>query len=449
MARQNERALINSNYSTDQLHRPLRVCIDARLSGGGGVGGVEQFVIGLARGLSQLSDNAVEYSFLTYSDNDEWLRAYVGGSCRIVHGFGATRRPRWSRALRNVPFVRAAAYRLFDPIRQHTQKRSTLPPPKSDGLVEKQGFEVVHFPTQNAFLTDIPSIYHPWDLQHLHLPQYFSSETITKRETEYRAFCAQATMVVAATSWQKQDLIKHYELPEEKVKVIAPAPVVEFYPVPTTADLENMHSKFALPARFLFYPAQTWPHKNHIGLLRALSRIREQHGLKIPLICSGKRNDHFATIESAIAELNLQDQILFLDYVSTLELQCLYRLCRAMVFPSLFEGFGMPILEAFLVGTPTACSNVTSLPEQAGDAALIFDPRDTEDMAAAVFRLWSDDALCRNLAARAQERVSTFTWERTARTFRAHYRRLTGRLLSPDEEALLVTPPVLSVSSIV
>jgi glycosyltransferase involved in cell wall biosynthesis len=108
-----------------------------------------------------------------------------------------------------------------------------------------------------------------------------------------------------------------------------------------------------------------------------------------------------------------------------------------MVFPSLFEGFGMPILEAFLVGAPTACSNVTSLPEQAGDAALIFDPSDTEQMARTLFRLWSDDALCQDLATRAQKRVSSFTWDRTARTFRAHYRRLSRSPLSADDESLV------------
>ena len=440
MARWGRRTLSKENQGPDRSHQPLRVCIDARLSGSGAVGGVEQFVIGLARGLSQLADETTEYSFLTYSNKDEWLRAYIGGTCRIVHGFAATRGPRWSRALRNVPLVRAAAYKLFNPIRQHTNKHNPLPPPKSDGLVENEGFDVVHFPTQNAFLTSVPSIYHPWDLQHLHLPQYFTPEAIRKRETEYRAFCGQAVMVVAATSWQKQDLIEHYELTEEKVQVIAPAPVVEFYPVPSTADLENAREKFALPPRFMFYPAQTWPHKNHVGLLQALARIREREGVTVPLVSSGKRNDYFPTIERKIAELNLGDQIQFLDYVSPLELQCLYRLCRAMVFPSLFEGFGMPILEAFLVGSPTACSNVTSLPEQAGDAALIFDPLDTDDMAHALFRLWSDDKLCQGLTARGHKRVSTFTWERTARTFRAHYRRLSGRPLCADEEALVALP---------
>jgi glycosyltransferase involved in cell wall biosynthesis len=429
--------LNNEFQPPDQLHRILRVCIDARLSGSGTVGGVEQFVIGLARGLSQLEDETAEYSFLTYADNDEWLRPYIGGSCQILHGLGATRRPAWSRVFRKAPFIRATAYKLYDPIRKRKQKQTTLPPPKSDGLVEYEKFDVMHFPTQNAFLTDIPSIYQPWDLQHVHLPQYFTTEVIQKRETEYRAFCAQAAMVVAATSWQKQDLITQYELAAEKVRVIAPAPVVEFYPVPTEADLDNVRKKFALPPRFFFYPAQTWPHKNHIGLLQALALVSEREGAIIPLVLSGKRNEHFPAIEKKIAELNLGGQTMFLDYVSTLELQSLYRLCRAMVFPSLFEGFGMPILEAFLVGAPTACSNVTSLPEQAGDAALIFDPSDTEQMARTLFRLWSDDALCQDLATRAQKRVSSFTWDRTARTFRAHYRRLSRSPLSADDESLV------------
>lgn len=429
-----------TNRERNQSDGLLRVCIDARLTGNGAVGGVEQFVIGLARGLSELQDKTIEYSFLTYANNDEWLLPYISGSCRVIHGFGATRLPGWSRALRNAPFVRAAAYKLLDPIRQRKQKTgNVLAPPKSDGLVEQEGFDLVHFPTQNAFLTSVPSIYHPWDLQHLHLPQYFSPAVVRKRETEYRAFCAQAAMVVAATSWQKKDLIAQYQLPEEKVQVIAPAPVVEFYPVPTEADLELARKKLSLPERFFFYPAQTWPHKNHVNLFRAMARIRERDGVDVHLVLSGKRNEYFPTLEKEIDELNLRDRVQFLDYVTPLELQCLYRLCRAMVFPSLFEGFGMPISEAFMMGAPTACSNVTSLPEQAADAALIFDPNDVDEMAQTLLRLWTDDALCNDLAERARKRVSSFKWERTARTFRAHYRRLTCRQLTTDDQSLLNT----------
>lgn len=93
--------------------------------------------------------------------------------------------------------------------------------------------------------------------------------------------------------------------------------------------------------------------------------------------------------------------------------------------------------EAFLAGAPVACSAVTSLPEQAGDAALLFDPDRPEEMAGAIARLWTDAALRERLIARARERVAEFTWDRTARTFRAHYRRLMGRWLAPDDRELL------------
>ncbi|HEU0253279.1 MAG TPA: hypothetical protein VFR12_09635, partial [Pyrinomonadaceae bacterium] len=106
-----------TNQERNQSDGLLRVCIDARLTGNGAVGGVEQFVIGLARGLSELQDKTIEYSFLTYANNDEWLLPYISGSCRVIHGFGATRLQGWSRALRSAPFVRAAAYKLLDPIR--------------------------------------------------------------------------------------------------------------------------------------------------------------------------------------------------------------------------------------------------------------------------------------------------------------------------------------------
>lgn len=420
---------------------PLRVCVDARLAGGGSLGGVEQFVIGLADGLSKLADGgAEEYRFLAYADNDEWLRPYVSGACRLMHGAAATRSTGAARALARLPRVRSAARRLLAPLLRSARTTSRLPLPRSDGTVERAGFDLVHFPTQSAFLTDVPSIYHPWDLQHLHLPEYFTPEQIRKREAEYRAFCAQARMVSVASRWQKEDLVRQYGLPDEKVRVVPAAPVVAAYPVPTADDLEAARRKFALPPRFVFYPAQTWPHKNHARLLEALAALRDREGLAVPLVSSGKKNDFYAEIERRARELNLEGQVHFLGFVSPLELQALYRLCRAVVFPTLFEGFGMPLVEAFEAGAPVACSNVTSLPEQAGDAALLFDPRDTEALAAAVRAVWTDDALARTLVTRGRERVRAFTWERTARTFRAHYRRLAGHPLTARDEEMVNAP---------
>jgi glycosyltransferase involved in cell wall biosynthesis len=401
------------------------------------LGGVEQFVIGLADGLSQLSDGDEEYSFLAYADNDEWLRPYIAGNSRIIHGTAATRQPKWSSALRNFPGAQA----VRDVLRPIISKRlaTSLPLPRSDGFVEQSGFDLLHFPTQSAFLTSVPSIYQPWDLQHLHLPQYFPPEVIRSRENSYRAYCEQASMVAVTSTWQKRDVMEKYGLTAEKVQVVPGAPVISAYPVPTENDLSNARVKFALPKAFIFYPAQTFAHKNHMGLLQALKIIRERHQVIVPFVASGKLTEFYTEIKAKAEALGVADQLQFLGFVSTMELQALYQLSRFVVFPTQFEGLGMPLLEAFQAGVPCACSNVTSLPEQAGDAALIFDPLDPEEMAKVILRLWNDATLCADLVARGKRRISQFNWDRTAHLFRAHYRRLAGRNFSEADAHLIAS----------
>ena len=113
------------------------------------------------------------------------------------------------------------------------------------------------------------------------------------------------------------------------------------------------------------------------------------------------------------------------------------------MIPTKFEAASFPLWEAFSAGVAAASSNVTSLPEQAGDAALLFDPDSLDDMAAAIDRLWNDSALRRLLIERGRARVDAFRWDRTARTFRAHYRRLAGRPLSHEDQSLVASTPIL------
>ena len=297
--------------------------------------------------------------------------------------------------------------------------------------------EVVHFTFQEAFLTDIPSIYQPWDLQHLHLPEFFTADQRRWREVAYPLFCERAELVIVASEWAKQDVARRLGIPPSKVAIIEVPPVVRAYPIPDAATLERIRLQLRLPPRFILYPAQTWPHKNHVRLLEAIALIRDRQGVDIDLVCSGGQNAHFAEIERTVRRLGLHDRIRFLGFVEPIEIQSLYRLARCMVFPSLFEGWGLPIVEAFSVGLPVACSNVTSLPAMVGDAALLFDPRDVDAMADAIAAIWQDEALRATLASRAHRVVGQFDWGRTARTFRAHYRSIGGRELTPDDRALV------------
>lgn len=429
--------------STPQLRHtpnsgPLRVAIDARIPDGQW-GGVQQVVMGIAKGLSLLGGGD-EYVFLGRQDTDRWLRPFLAGPCRLEFvppRLGQTMRRRAYQRVSNLsPWLAESARRAAAAL-----GRLSVPVPRSDGWIESLGFDLIHFTTQQAFITGLPSIYQPHDLQHIHLPELFNPLQVRYRDRTYRAFCNQATLVTVMTEWGRRDLCRAFGLSPALVAVVPWAPVAGLE-LPGPSGKQTSRPPGILE-RYILYPAQTWPHKNHIALLEALALLRDR-GLVVPLVCTGRLNEHFDEIRRRVEQLGLEAQVQFLGYVTTGELEAAFRSATAVVFPSRFEGWGLPVIEAFALGVPVACSNATVLPEVAGDAALMFDPDDVEDMAAAIGRIWGDVELRRLLAARGTERVSTLSWERTARTFRALYRSVAGRLLSDEDRALLAPPTLVS-----
>jgi glycosyltransferase involved in cell wall biosynthesis len=406
---------------------PLRVCIDARL-GEGQFGGVEQVVIGLAASLSRLDDGDEQYLFLVHREHDEWLRPYLSGPCRLL----PSRRSYLNRR------SRAIARGLLERFPGVGARFAVRP---SDGTAERAGAEVIHFPIQSAFTTDIPSIYQPHDLQHLHLPELFSDWERSRREAIYRAHCERAQLVVAMTSWGRRDFIESYGLAPEKVTVVPGGSVLREYPAPTPADLDQLRSRLSLPDSFLLYPAQTWPHKNHARLLESLARVRDETGTVIPLVCPGRQTRDYRRIRELVESLGLAETTSFPGFVSSLELRGLYELGTALVFPSRFEGWGLPVCEAFDAGLPVASSTATGLPDVVGDAGLLFDPDDVSEMARQVHRLWTDADLRADLTARGKRRSEEFSFDHTARLFRAHYRQVGHRSLPEEDRILLASPP--------
>lgn len=412
--------------------RPLRICLDARLAHGTS-GGVEQVVVGLAAGLSGLADGDEEYLFLLGPDGGEWLRPYLGRNCRAIAAPPPAVRGLRARLAGTVPWAARAYGLLHD---------ATVGPgvPRSDGRAEASGADVVHLTHQEGFLTRIPTVYQPHDLQHVHLPQFFSWRQRRRREVLYRALARQASLVAVGSSWVKGDLERHLGIPAAKIAVIPLAPVTGHYPSPAPEAIAAVRATLRLPERFVLYPAQTWPHKNHKRLLDALALLRDARGVEIPLVASGRLTPFHAEIAAHARRLGLE-QVRFVGFVAPEELRALYALARCVVVPTLFEAGSFPLWEAFDSGVPAACSTVTSLPRQAGEAALLFDPEDARAMADAIRRLWDDEALRAELVARGRARLAHFTWDRTARLFRASYRRIAGRRLSPEDEALLAEAP--------
>jgi glycosyltransferase involved in cell wall biosynthesis len=194
---------------------------------------------------------------------------------------------------------------------------------------------------------------------------------------------------------------------------------------------------------FALYPAKAWPHKNHLRLLEAMGILREQHGLVIPAVFTGTQNGLDVPLREEAGRLGIAEQVLFTGFVDPVQLRSLYRLARLLVFPSLFEGWGMPILEAFAAELPVTCSNTTCLPDLTAGAALLFDPSDPAAIAAAIGDLWTDGSKRDELARRGSARAAMFSWEHTARLFRAHYRRLANRGLTEEDLDLLGAEPLV------
>lgn len=300
-------------------------------------------------------------------------------------------------------------------------------------ILMRAGVEVVHFPYQRYFPTSLPYIFEPWDLQHIHLPELFSKEEVEFRNWLYRQACDDAALVVTATHWTKGDLVRHFGLSPSKIAVIPRG--AEIAPMDfSSEDIERTLNKLQLPQRFALYPAKTWAHKNHIRLFQALALLKDKDKLSIPLVCTGKPiNSSADSIKRELGSLGLSDQVFFTGFLDDDSMRHLYARADLMIFPSLFEGLGIPVLEAMASGMPVVCSQASCLPEIGGDAAIFFDPYSAEDMAAKIAKVWGDSALRLDLKQRGYANVTAFSWSEAARSFRVAYKYVTNRPLAADE----------------
>ncbi len=431
------------------MSQPLKVIIHAQLRPGGVSGGIEQFLIGLIHSLGRLDDSAEEYLIDIGSEQDpDWLKPYLGANQRIVSP--PPPQPSHPKQPQRSPIE--SAKRWLGPLRKPAQRlwrsarRLVLGPPrlpvtsihKSNGFYESLCADLIHFPYQSIIRCSLPMIFNPHDLQHRHYPQFFTEDELIWRETVYPVGCRSAQAVVVASQWAKDDVVRQYGIAPEKIHVIPMGAPTEMYETVTEKTLVDVQQRFQLPQTFALYPAQTWAHKNHIRLLKAIQLLRDRHGLTVNLVCTGRQNEFWSTIEKHIRKLRLENQVRFLGFVRPSELRAIYHLAQFVVYPSLFEGAGFPVVEAFREGKAVACSTATSLPEYGGGAVLLFDPASVTSIAEAVRRMATDAELRTALRQRGSERVRLLTLERMARRYRALYRQVAGRSLSDEDQGLLV-----------
>lgn len=226
--------------------------------------------------------------------------------------------------------------------------------------------------------------------------------------------------VMADSASTRNDLIRFLKVPRQRIDVVPLG-------VGTTARAEPedeaaLRSRLGLGARpMVLSVSAKRPHKNLLRLLEAVAAL--EVGERPVLVLPGYPTWHEKELRERTAGLGIDDDVRFLDWVSDVELEGLYAAASAFVFPSLYEGFGFTVLEAMARGVPVACSGRSSLPEVAGDAALLFDPERVEEISSAVRRLIADDALRNRLRSAGRAQAARFTWAETARLVLASYER--------------------------
>jgi len=231
--------------------------------------------------------------------------------------------------------------------------------------------------------------------------------------------------VITDSQVSRADIVHYLKVSPDKVTVIYPGVSSTCHPMPA-AEAAEVGRRHGLPASYLLYLGSVEKRKNVHGLLRAYALLR-QRGESRPLVVAGIQRSNASGLPRLVQELDLQGHVLFAGYVPDADLPAVYSGADLFVFPSLYEGFGLPPLEAMACGTPVVCSDAGSLPEVVGDAAVMVDPKDTEALAEAMYRVLADRELREELRQKGLARARQFTWEKAARETVAVYRKVLGQ----------------------
>jgi glycosyltransferase involved in cell wall biosynthesis len=376
---------------------------------GGENGGAKVFALTLIRRLA-VAERGTSFVLLTQAASHEELAALDGENVRRVMVIGpaaSANRARLfrvaSRALSHSPaFVRrraaAVGYRVHKALKRG-----------GAGVVEALGADLLFCPfTAPTYRSPrIPTVCTIYDVQFRDYPQFFTPEDLVQRERAFLEACAGATALAAISDYSRESAIAAGPLDPRRIRTIHLRLAHASSPSPAADVLARLG---LLSGRFLLYPANFWKHKNHEMLLTAFA-IAARDGLPgdVKLVCTGAPSARMQWLADAARAMGLGDRAVFPGFLDENDFNATAARSAGLIFPSLYEGFGMPVLDAMALGVPVACANVTALPEVAGDAALLFDPRRPDDIAKAMVSLVTDSGLRERLVDAGKRRAVEFS----------------------------------------
>lgn len=308
---------------------------------------------------------------------------------------------------RSVPALQQAGSKLLRKL--HLPVPSEAPHPFWEA-VERERVELIWFTTPNYVLVDTPYIATVWDIQHRlqpWFPEVSQGGLWEYREAYYSAYLKRAAYIITPNRAGRDELALFYQLPPERFRLLPhPTPYIEH--LPTKDEVELVLEKYQLPHGYLFYPAQFWPHKNHVSLLLALKELKEAFGQEKHLVLVGSDQGNLESVRGRAQALGLEKQVHFLGFIPREDLVALYCGAFALTYVSLFGPENLPPLEAFKCGCPVIASKVSGAQEQYGDAALLVDGLAPEEIARAAIRLEKEAGLRQKLIERGRQRAEAY-----------------------------------------
>lgn len=282
--------------------------------------------------------------------------------------------------------------------------------------------DVCHFTNYHApLISNVPSVVNLHDMSLVMMPERHPRLRVATMRPLLRTVAQHSSAVLCLTASARADAISHLDLDPARVRVVSAAPARAFHTITDESRLAAVAARHGLEPGFLLFVGTIEPRKNLIRLVQAYARLRRD-GFGAPLVICGAPGWKSGDLVPTIDRLGLSAHVIFTGFVPDDDLAALLNLARGFVYPSLYEGFGLPIIEAFACGVPVVTSNRGATAEVAGGAALLADPEDVDDLTSALASALTDEPTRSRLRAAGLERATHYTWQRAAHETAAIYR---------------------------
>lgn len=353
--------------------------------------GITNYVRGLIDGLSQI-DQTNEYILYQNSIEAEEKQSSYPANFRI-------------KTIRSLPIV---------------WKQWAVPRD-----IEKERLDLFHSPTSTIpMVRKCPTVVTIFDLFTKINPSWFPAKVTIPLNILTGYAARHADLIITISESTKNDIIKYYNVLPEKIKVTYLAKDDVYSPIDDEEALRSIRSKYNIKKDFILYVGSLFLFRNIPALLKAFSVLVHEKGVDVNLVLVGRQFWQQFDLRELIDKLDIQEHVIYLGYAPYNDLPLLYNAAEAFVYPSLYEGFGIPPLEAMACGTPVITSNIASLPEVVGDAGILINPYSIDSLVEGLYRVLIDKDLQKELRRKGIERSKLFTWDKTAQATLEAYKQI-------------------------